>query len=143
MKKNSIKHARINQEIVRAMSEILRFELKDPRVDPMTSITEADVATDLKTCKLYVSVLGSEEKCDETIRALRGAEGDYFIYVTRRENDSFRNEKITIVKKPVTVLGQSASAASLEESLRNEEIVYMEDRPLSEGCEVMPYSSGP
>ena len=75
MKKNSIKHARINQEIVRAMSEILRFELKDPRVDPMTSITEADVATDLKTCKLYVSVLGSEEKCDETIRALRGAEG--------------------------------------------------------------------
>ncbi len=76
------------------------------------------------------------------VSALRGAEGDYFIYVTRRENDSFRNEKITVVRKSVTVLGQSASAASLEESLRNEEIVYMEDRPLSEGCEVMPYSSG-
>ncbi len=76
------------------------------------------------------------------VSALRGTEGDYYIYVTRRENDSFRNEKITVVRKPVTVLGQSASAASLEESLRNEEIVYMEDRPLSEGCEVMPYSSG-
>ena len=47
MRKNSVKLTRINQEIVRELSEIIRSEVKDPRVGMMTSVTGADTTTDL------------------------------------------------------------------------------------------------
>ena len=75
MKKNSIKMTRINQEIVRALSDILRHEVKDPRVDMMTSVTGADAGTDLKTCKVYISCYGDDDHLQETIKALQKAEG--------------------------------------------------------------------
>ena len=49
MRKNSVKNRRINDEVQRALSEILR-ELKDPRVSSLTSVMAVDVAPDLKTC---------------------------------------------------------------------------------------------
>lgn len=76
--------------------------------------------------------------------ALRGSEGDYYIFVTRTDDaesgTANRNARFfRISRKNVTVLGQSGSVTSVSEPLRSESIVYMEDRPLSEGCEVMPY----
>lgn len=72
MKKNSTKNNRINAEVQRALSSIIRT-VKDPRVDPMTSVTDAIVAPDLKTCKVYVSVLSDDG--EETIEGLKSAEG--------------------------------------------------------------------
>lgn len=72
MKKNSTKSNRINAEVMRALSSIIRT-VKDPRVDPMTSVTDVIVAPDLKTCKVYVSVLSDDG--EETIRGLTSAEG--------------------------------------------------------------------
>ena len=74
MRKNSIKNIRINAEVMRELSEIIR-DTKDPRIHPMTSIVAVDVATDLKTCKVYVSVLGSEEDRKGTAEGLKSAEG--------------------------------------------------------------------
>ncbi len=74
MKKNSTKNNRINGEVRRALSGIIR-DVKDPRVDPFCSIVEAVVAPDLKTCKVYVSVLGDEDKAAETLVGLKSAEG--------------------------------------------------------------------
>lgn len=74
MRKNSIKNIRINGEVMKELSQIIR-ETKDPRIHPMTSIVAVDVATDLKTCKAYVSVLGSKEDRDSTIAGLKNAEG--------------------------------------------------------------------
>ena len=59
---------------MRALSEIIR-EVKDPRVDVFTSITDVIVAPDLKTCKIYVSVLGNEEKRSSTLAGLNSAKG--------------------------------------------------------------------
>ena len=75
MRKNSIKNIRINEEVRRQLQEIIMRQLKDPRIDPMTSITKVEVAPDLKTCKAYVSVLGSEEVLEETVEGLTKAEG--------------------------------------------------------------------
>ncbi len=50
-------------------------DLKDPRIDPMTSVTKVEVAPDLKTCKAYVSVLGDEDTLSSTIEGLMKAEG--------------------------------------------------------------------
>ena len=57
MRKNSIKNTRVNEEVRRKLSEIIRGSIKDPRIHPMTSIVSVEVAPDLKTCKAYVSVL--------------------------------------------------------------------------------------
>ena len=75
MRKNSIKNTRINAEVQRELSSILRSEIKDPRIGTMTSVTGAQVAPDLKTCRVYISVLGDERVKEETIRGLKSAEG--------------------------------------------------------------------
>ena len=75
MRKNSIKNIRINEEVRRQLQEIVMHELKDPRIDPMTSITKVEVAPDLKTCRAYISVLGDDEALARTIEGLKSAEG--------------------------------------------------------------------
>ncbi len=75
MKKNSIKNTRINMEVHRELSEIIRNEIKDPRISEMTSIVSVEVTTDLKICKAYVSVLGDEEARKDTLAGLKSAEG--------------------------------------------------------------------
>lgn len=75
MKKHSVKNERINAEMQRELSRILREEVKDPRIPVMISVTSAEVAPDLKTCKAYISVLGDEETVEETKAALKSAAG--------------------------------------------------------------------
>lgn len=75
MRKNSIKNTRINGMVQREISEIIQNGIKDPRIHPMTSVVSAEVTPDLKYCKVYVSVLGSEEQGQETLKGLKSAEG--------------------------------------------------------------------
>ena len=75
MRKNSIKNTRINGEVLRELSNIIRGEIKDPRINPMTSVVAVEVAPDLKTCKAYISVLGNEQAQKETLAGLKSAEG--------------------------------------------------------------------
>lgn len=75
MRKNSIKNTRINGEVLRELSNIIRGEIKDPRINPMTSVIAVEVAPDLKSCKAYISVLGDEESQKNTIAGLKSAEG--------------------------------------------------------------------
>ena len=60
MRKNSVKNRRINDEVQKALAAIVR-EVKDPRISPLTSITGTEVAPDLKTCKVFMSVYGNKE----------------------------------------------------------------------------------
>lgn len=89
MRKNSIKNTRINAEVQKELSSILRMEIKDPRIAAMTSVTGAQVAPDLKTCKVYISVLGDDRAKEDTIRGLRSAEG--FIRRLLARNLNLRN----------------------------------------------------
>lgn len=75
MRKNSIKNTRINGEVQRELSNIIRGEIKDPRINPMTSVVAVEVAPDLKSCKAYISVLGDEESQKDTLAGLKSAEG--------------------------------------------------------------------
>ena len=74
MRQNSIKNTRINGEVQRELSNIIR-ELKDPRVGIMTSVTAVEVTPDLKYCKAYISVLGDDETKAETLAGLKSAAG--------------------------------------------------------------------
>lgn len=75
MQKNSMKNMRINGEVQRELSNIIRSEVKDPRIHPMTSVVAVEVAPDLKTCKAYISVLGDEQSQKDTLKGLTSAEG--------------------------------------------------------------------
>ena len=86
MRKNSIKNTRINMEVQRVLSEIIRGGVKDPRIHPMTTVVSAEVTPDLKFCKVYISVLGSEEAGKETIQGLKSAEGYIRRELARRVN---------------------------------------------------------
>ena len=80
MRKNSIKNTRINGEVQKVLSEIIRGEIKDPRISPLTSVVSVSVAPDLKTCKAFISVLGNEEAQENTMAGLKSAVG----YVRRQ-----------------------------------------------------------
>ena len=75
MRKNSIKNTRINGEVQKVLAEVIRGEIKDPRIPEFTSIVSVEVAPDLKNCKAYVSVLGDDEKAAEALEGLKSASG--------------------------------------------------------------------
>ncbi len=75
MKKNSHRIIRINEEIKHELSNIIRSGLKDPRVDSMTSVVKVDTTPDLKFCKVYISVIGDEEKQNDTLEGIKHSSG--------------------------------------------------------------------
>lgn len=67
---------RINEEVKREISIIIRDEIKDPRMTAMVSITAVNVTKDLRYAKVFVSVFGkNEEEKNETFAALKNASG--------------------------------------------------------------------
>ena len=86
MRKNSIKNTRINAEVLRELSEIIRTGIKDPRIHPMTSVVSVEVTPDLKYCRAYISVLGNEDAAKATIEGLKSAEGYVRRELARRIN---------------------------------------------------------
>lgn len=54
------------------LSDIIRREVSDPRVG-FFSITEVEVTDDLRSARVFVSVLGSDREREETLTALRSA----------------------------------------------------------------------
>ena len=71
MRKNSVKNVRSNSEVQREMSSIIREDLKDPRIHPMTSVMAVEVTPDLKFAKIFVSVLGNDEEKEKTMEGLK------------------------------------------------------------------------
>lgn len=86
MRKNSIKITRINNEVLKELSNVIRSEIKDPRINPMTSVVAVNVSPDLKTCKAYISVLGDVESQQNTIKGLKSAEGYIRSLLAKRIN---------------------------------------------------------
>ena len=89
MSHKSVKSTRLNAEVHKELSNIIRGEVKDPRIHPMTSVVKVDVATDLKTAKAYISVLGTEEEAKETMKGLKSSAG--FIRHALAKNLNLRN----------------------------------------------------
>ena len=59
----------------RVLAQIISGGIKDPRVSPMTSVLAVEVAPDLKTCKVWVSVYGDDQKKKDTMEGLNSASG--------------------------------------------------------------------
>lgn len=108
MRKNSLKNTRINVEVQRALAEIIRGELKDPRIGELTSVVAVEVAPDLKTCKAWISVLGDESAQTETLAGLKSAEGFIRNQLARKIN--LRNTpQVTFIMDQSIAYGVSMS----------------------------------
>jgi len=65
---------RIGEQIQRELAELIRGEIKDPRLG-MASISSVQVSRDLGHAKIHVSVLGNEEQIKESLAVLNHAAG--------------------------------------------------------------------
>ena len=126
MKKSSHKNQRINGEVQRELSRIISMEIKDPRINPMTSVTDVIVTPDLKFCKAFISVLGDEESAKSTFEGLNSASGYIRRELARSINlrntpelifvmDNSIEYGITMSKKIDEVIGKNDDASSEDE----------------------------
>ena len=111
---------RINDEIVRVASDVIQNEMADPRVKTVVSVMKAETTSDLKFCKIFVSVLSDEKGRDEAIGALNKASG--FLRKRIAEVINLRNTpEITIVPDD-----------SIERGMRMHKLIDDVNRPVRE-----------
>ena len=84
--KNQTRMSRVNDEIFKEVSQIIRGELKDPRIGAMTSVVRVETTQDLKYCKIYVSVLGDAAQKESVMKGLKNAGGFIRHLVAERVN---------------------------------------------------------
>ena len=125
MRKFSQKNLRVNGEVTRALTSIIR-DVKDPRVGIKTSVTDAIVAPDLKTCKVYISVLGDEDTVRNTMEGLNSAKG--FIRRELAHRLNLRNTpELTFVMDQSIGRGVEMSKL-IDEVIRRDEESHIEDQ---------------
>jgi ribosome-binding factor A len=83
---------RISEEIKRELSDLIQNHIKDPRLPEFVSITSVRVTKDLRYAKVYVSVLGDEEKKKDAMAALSRAAGFVRHEIGQRINLRFTPE---------------------------------------------------
>lgn len=72
---SSHRTARIAEEIKRELAQMIREELKDPRIKGLISITNVDVTNDLRYAKVFVSSLSGSKENEDIIKGLEKAGG--------------------------------------------------------------------
>ena len=66
---------RIAEQIQRELAELIRLELKDPRVSGLVTVTDVEVSRDQSHAKVFFTLLGDARKIDETAEGLKRAAG--------------------------------------------------------------------
>ena len=79
------RRGRIDHEIQRALAKIIAEEVKDPRLGFVT-VTRCEITSDMKNCKVYVSIIGDRHQAVQSMEALnsgrkfiRGALGNTIV----------------------------------------------------------------
>lgn len=80
---SSRRTAKIAQAILETVSTTVLFELKDPRVKNVT-VTHVEVSSDIRSAKVYVSVMGDEKTQSLCMHGLRSARGFLQSKIARR-----------------------------------------------------------
>ena len=66
---------RVAEEIKKEIADIIRNEMKDPRVRGLVSVTHVEVSRDISAATVYISTLGEVGEQDGAIKAVRQAGG--------------------------------------------------------------------
>jgi ribosome-binding factor A len=65
---------RVNEVIRQVLGDVIATDLKDPRIGFVT-VTDVDTSPDLRTARVYVSVLGDESERERALEGLRSSHG--------------------------------------------------------------------
>lgn len=74
MARDSTRTRRIAEQIQRELAELVRLELKDPRVGLIT-LTDVEVTNDHEHAKVYFTLMGNQQQVQETLKGLQRAAG--------------------------------------------------------------------
>lgn len=74
MPKNNNRQGRVDEELRKELSQIINYDLKNPNVTGMISVTKVKVTPDLKYAKVSVSILNSKN-VKETLAGLKKSSG--------------------------------------------------------------------
>ena len=66
---------RVAEEIKKELADIIRDDMKDPRVKGLVSVTHVEVSRDISSATIYLSCLGNAEEQDNTVAAFKQAAG--------------------------------------------------------------------
>ena len=96
MQKNNNRFNRIDEELKKEISNIIMYDIKDPNVTGLISVTKAKVTPDLKFAKVYVSILNSKD-VEKTMTGLKVVEVN--VHVQGVNISTVNNEGKNISKK--------------------------------------------
>ena len=85
MNKNSNRLGRIDEELKKEVSNIINYDLKNPNITGLISVTKAKITPDLKYAQIYVSILNSKDT-KETLATLKKSSGFVRSEVAKRIN---------------------------------------------------------
>lgn len=71
---NTTRQYRVADQIQRELAQLIRDEVRDPRVSPFATICEVEVTSDLSLARIYISAVDEGEDA-ETVPALQKASG--------------------------------------------------------------------
>jgi ribosome-binding factor A len=66
---------RVNNLIRREVSELIQYQIRDPRLDDFVAVTEVETSPDLKYAKIYVSCINGKQEEQKTLGVLNAASG--------------------------------------------------------------------
>ncbi|MDF2937410.1 MAG: rbfA [Paenibacillaceae bacterium] len=104
-----IRTGRVGEQIKKELSLILQSEFKDPRMG-FTTITGVEVTNDFSQAKVYLSVLGSDQERQDTLKALERGKG--FI-----RSELSKRVRLRIVPELIFLIDSSVAYGSRIEEL--------------------------
>lgn len=72
--RNNVRSGRVGEQLKKELSQILQNEMKDPRIGFIT-VTGVEMTPDLSQAKVYISVLGSDQQKEDTLKGIAKATG--------------------------------------------------------------------
>lgn len=94
--KNSNRLGRVDEELKKEISNIINYELNNPKITGMISVTRAKITPDLKYAKVYVSILNSKN-VKETLANLKKSSGYIRTEIAKRINLRITPELIFVL----------------------------------------------
>jgi ribosome-binding factor A len=109
---------RINDLLREEISELVLREMKDPRLGGLVTITEVDVSPDLRNAKVSVSVMGTDDEREGTMRALGAA--SHFIVRELRKRLVLRRVPELVFQRDTSIEEGARVLALLDDTAKHE-----------------------
>ena len=75
---------RLNSLLKEVITEVIKNDVRDPRIAPLFTVTSVDITKDLQHAKVYISVIGTDDEKQKTLEALQSGAGFIAIHSSKK-----------------------------------------------------------